>query len=195
MTEKEKEILIRGCIKGKKRAFSKLYNFYAPKMLGVCMRYGKSREDAEDILQEGFVRVFKNIGTYGHKGSFDGWIRRVMVNTAINHYHKNKRYYENELEISDNRAEPGDNDEPEDDGYRELDIPKEKLMKMINELPEGYKMVFNLYVFEGMKHIEIAKLLGISQNTSKTQLMKARKRLKNAIEKMMNLEKRVSYER
>ncbi len=194
MTEKEKEILIRGCIKGKKRAFSELYNFYAPKMLGVCMRYGKSREDAEDILQEGFIRVFKNIGTYGHKGSFDGWIRRVMVNTAINHYHKHKRYYENELEISDNRLESGESDNSAEDDFRELNIPKEELMKMINELPEGYKMVFNLYVFEGMTHIEIAKLLGISRNTSKTQLMKARKKLKSAIEKMMNVKKIANYE-
>ncbi len=179
MTEKEK--IIRACKKGKRRAFSKLYDMYASKMLGVCMRYAKSYEEAEDILQEGFIKAFQKIHTFTFQGSFDGWIRRVMVNTAINHFHANKKYYENELYAADS-AEQGEQ-ETEDESYHNDDrIPPEVLMAMINKLPEGYRMVFNLYVFEGMSHAEIASALDISENTSKTQLFKARKKLRKEIE-------------
>ncbi len=177
----EKEKIIKACKKGKKGAFTKLYNMYAKKMLGVCMRYGKSLEEAEDILQEGFIKVFQKIDTYAFQGSFDGWIRRVMVNTAINHYNAHKKYYENELYASDSSDE-GDKTDYEEDDYNEVKIPPEVLMSMIQQLPEGYKMVFNLYVFEGMTHAEIATTLDISESTSKTQLFKARNKLKKLIE-------------
>jgi RNA polymerase sigma-70 factor (ECF subfamily) len=177
----EKEKIIKACKKGKRGAFTKLYNMYANKMLGVCMRYAKSLEEAEDILQEGFIKVFQKIDTYAFQGSFDGWIRRVMVNTAINHYNANKKYYENELYASDSNEE-GDRTEFQEDDKNEIQIPPQVLMSMIQQLPEGYKMVFNLYVFEGMTHMEIASFLGISESTSKTQLLKARKKLKKTIE-------------
>ncbi len=176
----EKEKIIKACKKGKKGAFTKLYNMYANKMLGVCMRYGKSLEEAEDILQEGFIKVFQKIDTYAFQGSFDGWIRRVMVNTAINHYNAHKKYYENELYASDSNEESEKTDYDED--YNEIKIPTEVLMSMIQQLPEGYRMIFNLYVFEGMTHAEIGSYLGISESTSKTQLLKARKSLKKTIE-------------
>ncbi len=177
MTEKEK--IIRACAKGKRKAFNKLYEMYAPKMLGVCLRYGKSYAEAEDVLQEGFIKVFQKIESFAFQGSFDGWIRRVMVNTAINHYHAQKKYYENELYASSSEEE-GERMET-DNGFDEEQIPSEILMAMIQNLPAGYKMVFNLYVFEGMTHADIASTLNISENTSKTQLFKARNKLKKEI--------------
>ncbi len=178
MTETEK--IINACKRGKKKAFTKLYSMYAPKMLGVCMRYCKSREEAEDVVQEGFIKVFQKIDTFAFKGSFDGWIRRLMVNTAINHFKANKKYYEHEFYA-------GDSSVAEDTSYdvynREITTPlaQEVLMNMIQRLPQGYRMVFNLFVFENLSHAKIARILDISESTSKTQLFKARRKLKKEL--------------
>ncbi len=177
MTVDEK--IIRGCISGKRRAQNQLYNAFAPGMLGVCMRYCKNVAEAEDVLQEGFVKVFKYIKNFRGEGSFEGWIRRIMVNTAITSYNKtSKVYYE---EINENTMSYDDTSMG-DEVYFPVDA--EILMQLIQQMPEGYRMVLNLYVFEGYKHKEISNILNISENTSKSQLSKGRKYLKNELEKI-----------
>lgn len=173
--------IVVGCKKGKHHAFNALYNKYAVKMLGVCFRYSKSKEEAEDVLQEGFIKVFHKISSFENRGSFEGWLRRIMVNTAINHYKVKKKYQTQEIDLnSKNLVDHFDGDEE----IIEMDviIPHVDLMKMLQELPKGYQFVFNMYVIEGLKHIEIAEELNISVNTSKTQLFKARRWLRQKIE-------------
>ncbi len=169
--------IVEGCIAGKRRAQTQLYKRLAPGMLGVCMRYCRNVAEAEDVLQEGFIKVFKYIKNLRNPEAVDGWVRSIMVNTALTHYKKNKVYHE---EITDdNIADP---DVPEDEQMGPVD-PK-ILMDLIQKLPEGYRMVINLYVFEGYTHKEIADILEISENTSKSQLSKARKTIRKKLETM-----------
>lgn len=150
-------------------------------MMSVCMRYCKSRAEAEDVLQEGFIKVFMNINKFRMDGSIEGWIRRIMVNTAINNYHSNLKHYN--MQDVDELEEIRDlqDDKKEEDIRLNGAIPKDKLMELIQSLPEGYKMVFNLFAIEGYTHKEISEILDISQNTSKSQLAKARRSLKKKI--------------
>lgn len=167
--ESEQNILDE-CRKGNREAFRELYRRHSSVMLGVCARYSDNLADAEDILQEGFIKVFKKIGTFRGKGSFEGWMKRIMINTAINHYHSNLKHHYH-LNIDDLYEDvPSDNEQIS----TETPIPKDVIMKHIQEMPEGYRFVFNMFVFEGFSHADIAKNLGISVNTSKTQLFKAR---------------------
>jgi len=173
-------------MEGKRKAFSLLFEHYAPVMLGVCMRYCKNRIDAEDVMQDGFIKVFSQIRKFRSEGSFEGWIKRIMINAAIDNYQSNLKhaFHEDVSEIA--RISPiSDQSGDEDDIPEELNIPHEKLMQMIQELPDGYRMVFNLYAIENYNHKEIASLLGISENTSKTQLLKARKALRRKIEALL----------
>jgi len=175
----EAEIL-QGCINGEREAQEQLYRRFAPTMLGICMRYTKSRDEADDVMQEGFIKVFSNIHRFRQEGSFEGWIKRIMVNTALNHYHKAQKL----------------NSHRNIDDIRETDIiddntpmPKtrftqKQMLDAIQELPEGYRKVFNMYVFEKYKHKEIAEMLDISVNTSKSQLSKARIYLKKVLIRM-----------
>lgn len=159
-----------------------LYRKYASVMLGICLRYCQSRDDAEDVLQEGFIKVFSSMGKYRHEGSFEGWIKRIMINSAIDHYQQNlRRIYLAAANDPDNYPQAGDPPGYDPDPPQAADIPKETLMGLIQELPDGYRMVFNLYAIEGLNHREIAESLGISENTSKTQLMKARKTLRGKV--------------
>lgn len=173
------EQIIQACIDGNRIAQEKLYKKFASQMLGVCLRYTNSYDEAEDILQEGFIKVFLNLENFRKEGSFEGWIKRIMINTALNHYHQNKKNLENkdfdeikEIEIID-----------EDD---EIEIPysEDEMLEAFQNLPDGYKTVFNLYVFEDFKHKEIADQLNISVNTSKSQLSKARTYLQKSLVKM-----------
>jgi RNA polymerase sigma-70 factor (ECF subfamily) len=177
MTVDEK--IIQECIAGKRRAQNQLYNAFAPGMLGVCMRYCINRAEAEDVLQEGFVKVFRYIKNFRSDGSFEGWIRRIMVNTAITNYNKRSKVYHEE--VTENTLSIED-DSSGEEVYMPVD--REILMRLIQQLPDGYRMVLNLYVFEGYKHREISGILDISENTSKSQLSKARKYLKNEMEKL-----------
>jgi RNA polymerase sigma factor (sigma-70 family) len=179
------EKIVEGCIAGQRNAYNLLYKRYAAVMLTVCMRYSKSKAEAEDVLQEGFIKVFANIQKFRKDGSFEGWIRRIMVNTAINNYHSNlKHYYQQDIEEI---GEIKDLDTEVDDGLKmNRSISKEKLMGMIQSLPDGYRMVFNMFAIEGYSHKEIAEAFEISENTSKSQLSKARKALKL---KIIELEK------
>ena len=174
--------LIEGCKKGKRKSFELLYKRYSPVLFGICYRYSKSRDEAEDILQDGFIRIYQKIGTFEGKGSFEGWMKRIMINTSINHYKSNlKHYFHDEVE----------NHQLIDDGeinLNEMDssLDRMQLVRLIQELPDGYKLVFNMYVIDGLTHNEIAEELNISVNTSKTQLFKARKKLREKLEKLIN---------
>lgn len=168
--------IVKDCAAGKRRAQSKLYQLLAPVMMGVSMRYCRNVEEAEDVLQEAFIKVFKNIGDLRNPEAVYSWTRSILVNTAITHIKKNKYSFE---EIDDDKI----NHEEEQDNYSYSGIEPETLLKIIHEMPDGYRMVLNLYVFEGLKHREIADKLEISENTSKSQLSKARNFLRKELER------------
>ncbi len=161
---------------GKAKAQAKLYQLLVPKMFGVCLRYSKDETEAEDNLQEGFLKVFEKIGSYRHEGSFEGWVRRIMVNVALERYRKNHVMHP----VEDMAAY----EVPEFDDRIISDISAKDLMKLIHELPPRYRMVFNLYVFEGMNHKEIAKEMNISIGTSKSNLARARGILQEKVVKV-----------
>ena len=174
--------LIKGCIDGDRQMQQLLYNRFSPKMYGVCLRYAGNVEDANDILQEGFIKVFKNLGKFRGEGSFEGWVRRIFINSAIEQYRKKVKLY-NVSEVYENTVE--------DKSLSALDILATKdVMSIVNELSPGYKAVFNLHVVEGYSHNEIAKLLGINEGTSKSQLARAKGVLKKIIERRV-VEKKV----
>jgi len=176
------EQIIEGCLSGKRKAYSLLFQKYASVMMGICMRFCKNRDDAEDVLQEGFIKVFSNMENYRHEGSFEGWIKRIMINSAIDHYKNNLKhsFHYNVDEMEDHSIL--DDQHGHDPGSPQFqDIPREKLMELIQGLPDGYRMVFNLYAIEGMSHREIAAKLDFTENTSKTQLMKARRTLRGKL--------------
>jgi RNA polymerase sigma factor (sigma-70 family) len=165
--------LLDGCQAGNRRAQNQLYRAYASGLLGVCMRYASGLSEAEDILQEGFVKIFTNIKSFKGIGSLEGWMKRIIINTALNHIRQNAKF--RTLYYSDDLPEYQEEDN------EDLPLPEvsaEILLQIIQNLPEGYRMVFNLYAIEHNTHKEIAELLGISEGTSKSQLSKARKMLK-----------------
>jgi RNA polymerase sigma factor (sigma-70 family) len=181
------EQIIEGCLAGKRKAYSMLYKKYASVMLGICMRYCKSRDDAEDVLQEGFIKVFSGMGKYRHEGSFEGWIKRIMIHSAIDHYQQSlRRIYLATADNPDDVQPAGDLPGHDPDPPQLADIPKETLMGLIQGLPDGYRMVFNMYAIEGLSHRQIAESLGISENTSKTQLMKARRNLRGKVNELFH---------
>ena len=167
--------LLKKCRANDRLSQHQLYQLYARKMLTVCSRYSYCLEDAEDILSEGFARVFEKLGSYKASGSFEGWMRRIMVNIAIEKFRKKKPVHTElkDYHISQD-AIAADNDVS-------LQIDGRQLLTLIQQLPPSYQMVFNLYVFEGLKHKEIADQLGISEGTSKSNLSHARAWLKRAI--------------
>lgn len=181
-TEKE---IIEGCIKGKRKAQKALFEKYHKVMLGICLRYANSYAEAEDVLIEGFMQVFKKIKTYKGTGSFEGWMKRLFVNRAIDNFRKNKKlnFYE-DLENVQNKFVIQNN-------AHDI-LSKKELLQTIQELPPGYRIVFNLYAIEGYSHKEIAEKLNISESTSKTQLMKAKNRLAKKINEMNNFNSKVS---
>jgi len=166
------EEIIAGCLKENKKAQEVLYHKYAPRMMALCLRYSRSREDAEDALMETFVKVFNNISKYKHQGSFEGWIKRIAIYTSIDKYNKHKSYVE---PLDDNLHDA----QVDDDIYSKLDT--QRLLNMISKLPDGYRFVFNLHVIEDMPHKEIAKLLNIEEVTSRSQLTKAKRFLRKQI--------------
>lgn len=167
--------LIQGCLKNNRDAQYQLYNMLSGKMFGVCLRYAKDRETAEDLLQEGFVKVFNNIEKFRGEGSFEGWVRRIMVNTAVEYYRRSVKMYpvvsieEQIVEVDFETV--GD------------DLEVADIMKLIEQLSPGYRTVFNLYAIEGYSHKEIAEMLKISEGTSKSQLARARYLLMEMFEK------------
>jgi RNA polymerase sigma factor (sigma-70 family) len=173
--------IIEGCAKHDRKAQRVLYDKYSRLLLGVCLRYASDKPDAEDILQDSFLKIFFNIKEYSGTGSFIGWLRKVTVNTAITHYHKNLKFrYHVEIEeyVS---AETGVT------SFEEDFYTSEELFSVLNELPAGYRMVFNLYAIEGYKHKEIAEIMGIDTNTSKSQYSRAKAVLREKLEKIGKL--------
>jgi RNA polymerase sigma-70 factor (ECF subfamily) len=170
--------IIEGCVAGKRSAQSALYRKFASVMLAVCLRYAQNRDEAEDILQEAFLKIFQNIGSYRKEGSFEGWMKRVMINHALNYYRKSRKLPYHEDIDSINETDIMEKDEP---SVSHAPVSAEKLIALIQLLPPGYRMVFNLYVFEEFSHKEISEALNISENTSKTQLLKARRMLRKKL--------------
>ncbi len=172
--------IIEDCLEGNRRAHHLLYRKYAGVMMGICMRYARNRAEAEDMLQEGFIKVFSKINSFRFEGSLEGWIKRIMINTSVNHYRENLKHdiHSSIDDIDERYMAQGATDEDQEPD----DTPsQEELLKMINELPDGYRIVFNLYAIEGFNHKEIAQILHVTENTSKTQLFKARRILRNKI--------------
>jgi RNA polymerase sigma-70 factor (ECF subfamily) len=171
-------VLIAGCIAGNRGFQSELYNLFSPKMMIVCLRYSKNLEEAEEILQDGFMRVFKYINQFKQEGSFEGWIRKIMVNCAL-------QKLRNQLSLkpvvslnADAHCYPGNIDIVEH-------ISGKEMLKLVQALSPAYRMVFNLYHFEGMKHREIARLLNIQEGTSKSNLAQAKRILQNSITRQL----------
>ncbi len=171
---------MEGCKAGKRKMQEALYKQTASKMLVVCMRYAKDRMEAEDVLQMGFIKVFQKINEYRGDGSFEGWMRRVMVNTAIESYRKNLRSL-SVVPIEDAYEQAGT-------GFDFGRLGMQDLLKVIQKLSDGYRMVFNMYIIEGYSHKEIAEKLGISEGASKSQLSRARAILREEIIKMEGID-------
>lgn len=162
------EKVIEGCKKEKRKAQIELYRNYAPLLLSVCMRYVADKSEAEDILQESFFKILKNISEYTGKGHFENWMKKIVMNTAITHFHREKKhYYHDEIEeVSDVELQYSLTPDKEFDA--------KELQELISRMPEGYRIIFSLYAIEGFKHREIAEKLKIEESTSKTQYLRAK---------------------
>ncbi len=174
--------IIKKCLKNDRNAQKSLYQAFAGKMYAVCLRYSNKREDAEDILQEGFVKIFNQLQTYRNDGSFEGWMRRIFVGLAIDYYRKNKKH--NFQIIID--EELFDQPETEEENDLFSSIEAEAIHEAIQSLSDGYRTVFNLYAIEGFSHKEIANQLDISEGTSKSQFLRARLKLIEILKKKLN---------
>ncbi len=167
--------LITRCISNDTLAQNELYRRFAGKMIAVCMRYSRNRADAQDIMQDAFVKVYVNLKSFKADGSFEGWIKRIMINTALKHYRKNLKFrndsdIENAYDLSfDNQIVSR--------------MSANEIMAKVQVMPDGYRTIFNLYAIEGFQHNEISQMLGISEGTSKSQLSRARNFLINMINK------------
>ena len=161
-------VLVKDCIRGKPSAQKELYQLFAGTMLSICYRYTKSMADAEDVLQEGFVKVFLNLHQYKFEGELGGWIRRIMVTTAINYLKRNTRYQTDLLYPDDHMHAVSNESHPE------LRMEAKELADLIRQLPPGYQTIFNLYAVEGFNHVEIGKILGIKESTSRSQYARSR---------------------
>ena len=168
--------LVAALKRGESRAHKVVYERYAGKMLAVCTRYCANRDDAEEVMIDGFMRVFEKIEQFREDGSFEGWIRRVMVTASLMFLRKNKQWRQ-EVSIDDVTVEP-------DYAWADTAVNENDLLRMVNQLPDGYRTVFNLYAIEGYSHAEIAEMLGISEGTSKSQLSRARMLLQANIKKL-----------
>lgn len=175
--EEERDI-IKQAAESNRHAQQKLYSKHAPKMLGVCRQYIKDIQQAEDIMITAFMKVFTNLKKFEHKGSFEGWVRRIMVNECISFLRAQKRvsFLEDEFYVEDTF------------NNIESHFSVDDIQTLIDNLPDGYRMVFNLYAIEGFKHQEIAKMLRISEGTSKSQLSHARKMLQKQVNELKNYE-------
>jgi len=171
------EDLIKRCKSGERKAQELLYKQFAAKMLGVCCRYATDKMEAEDMMQNGFIRVFQKIGDYRGEGSFEGWIRRIMVHSSIEYYRKHHKMMQL-VDLDDATHEPSVNP------LATATLAAKDLMVLIQALSPGYRIVFNLFAIEGYSHKEIAAITGITEGASKSQLSRARSILKEQIIKM-----------
>lgn len=170
--------LIQICKLGNRRGQTRLYERFSSMLYAVALRYTNTQVDATDVLQEAWVKIFKHLDSFTEHNSFEGWMRRIVINTAITHYRKNLKHIRH-ADIDEVYATPADLD-----AFKESDFTAEELMQAIAELPKGYGMVFQMYIIEGYKHKEIAEMLGIDLNTSKSQLSRARRYLQDVLQRM-----------
>ncbi|MFN0213907.1 MAG: RNA polymerase sigma factor [Saprospiraceae bacterium] len=178
MTKDMAELNLPACLRGDRLAQKQFFERYKGKMFALCLRYANSREDAEDVLQEGFIKVFRDLNQYTGAGNFEGWVRKVFVNTALQQLQKQKRNFS--LVELDGQDFP-DESEP----FEPEETPAKNMIQILQQLPPGFRTVFNLHVLEGYSHPEIAEILDISVGTSKSQLLRAkaffRKLLENSL--------------
>jgi len=173
------EKIIQGCKKGKQRYQEELYHLLAPKMYGLCLKYANDRDDAKDIMQDGFIKVFGKIDQFGEKGSFEGWVRRIMINTALEKYRSQVTMYslDERMPLSDEGVQSTVID----------NLSAEDLLGLIGQLTPKYRMVFNLYAIDGFSHKEIGEMLGISEGTSKSNLSRARVILQEKVRELYSV--------
>lgn len=167
--------LVNECAKGNSKAQRALFDKFAPKMLAVCQRYLRNNQEAEDVLQDGFVKVFQKIVDFKMEGSLEGWIRRIVVNTALDTIRRNKKLLD-DIQVEEVQYKVSFTDHQFDG----MDLAQ--LMKLIDEMPDGYRIVFNMFAIEGYSHKEIADTLGVTENTSKSQYSRARAFLRTQLE-------------
>ena len=170
--------IVERCKKGDGKAQKLLYHFYSPAMYGVCLRYFPNADMAKDILQEGFVKVFDSIRSFRFEGSLEGWIRKIMVNTALEYHRKSK----SDKEVDINEAISLQNSE------EGINSDYQYLLALVGELPNQYRLVFNLYAVEGYSHAEIGNMLGICESTSKSNYSRAKSILREKLEKIRKLD-------
>jgi RNA polymerase sigma-70 factor (ECF subfamily) len=177
------ENIIEGCKKGKQRYQEELYHLLSPRMYGLCLKYANNRDDAKDIMQDGFIKVFQKIDQYGGKGSFEGWVRRIMINTALEKYRSQVTIYslDERMPLSDEGVQTSVIE----------NLSAEDLLGLIRLLTPKYRMVFNLYAIEGYNHKEIGELLGISEGTSKSNLSRARVILQEKVKELYSVKRDV----
>ena len=174
---KQQEQLLKGCMQNERLSQKKLYELYYGRMMGVCMRYSNNQETARDILNEGFLKVFKHLHTYEPRHSLESWIKHIMINTAIDNYRKNKKH-DQQVDLEQAVHYISDNN---NDLSVISSLTAQEIMQLVQKLSPAYRTVFNLYVIEGYKHHEIAKMLDISVGASKSNLAKAKSNLRKMI--------------
>jgi len=178
--------IVKSCLKGSAKAQKELYNHFAASMFGVCYRYTKSSADAEDVLQEGFIKVFRNLHRFRYEGELSAWMRRIMVNTALNYLKSNKRY-SSELSYDEMNLHPVSVENPI------IHLQAKELADLIRQLPTGCQTIFNLHAVEGYTHVEIGEMLGIHEGTSRSQYARARGLMITWIEKRNDTIKQQRY--
>ena len=177
--------LVKGCIKGERSAQQVLYERYYPKMMGICYRYARDSDEAKDLMHDGFIKIFKSLHKYKFSGSLEGWMRRLMINSAIDHYRKYKNIFSlSETNVQEEFTEQENNDE---DIYSNFNT--QMIMEAVQNLSTAYRTVFSLYAIEGYSHKEIAEKLNISIGTSKSNYSKARLNLRNQLEEKLNIQR------
>jgi RNA polymerase sigma-70 factor (ECF subfamily) len=179
--------IINGCLKGDRRCQEQLYTMFSTRMFGLCLQYADNQDDAADILQEGFIKVFRKLEQFGGKGSFEGWIRRIMINTALERYRSQVRLYP----LTDNTVKKGDMIQEE--VFERLSASD--LIRLVQDLPPRYRMVFNLYAIEGYSHKEIGEMMGITVGTSKSNLSRARDILQQKVKQYFDTSENIIREK
>ena len=177
MDKNSEKDLINDCLHGDRIAQKKLYDSYSRVMYGVCVRYSSNLDEAKDILQDGFIKVFTKLDQYSYNGSFEGWMKRIFVNTALEFYRINKNHmYHSDVDAAVQK--------PHND-FTVEHMSQKEILKVMNEMAPGYRTVLNLFIIEGYGHAEIAEMMGISEGTSKSQLSRARVLLQQELQKFM----------
>ncbi len=179
--------IIKGCLEGNRRDQELLYRRHSAKLYAVCLQYSGNDDEARDILQEGFIKIFENLVNYKHEGSFEGWMRRITVNTALEKFRSKHNLYR----VDDIDTIPEPDAEPDSEDYAGLEA--NDLLAIIRELPPKYRMVFNLYAIEGYSHKEIAGMVNISEGTSKSNLSRARVILQRKVWSYTGIRKKIVY--